>query len=443
MNKLGIIIKREYLTRVKKRSFIILTILGPVLFAALIVTPALLMKNSYKLENKKNIAVLDETGLFHGKIENTNVNTFIYVNENEDFNTLKDLVFNGVYDALLYIPMTELNLPVNAKLYSNKQLPMTLTSHIKTMMKQEIEHQKLMASGIDPAIVKSATFTNINILTIRMDKFNKDKEKTTYAEFEFILGIILAILIYSVIFLFGAQVMRGVIEEKTSRIIEVIVSSVKSFELMMGKIIGIALVGLTQFLLWVVLTFGLYTAFTTFTVMPDILSSKGTVITEQIKEATETNDNQDIIVAIVNIVNTINFRAIIWSFLFYFLFGYLLYAAMFAAIGGAVDNETDTQQFSLPVSIPLILVIVYSTAIANNPDGSLAMWLSMIPFTSPVAMMLRIPFGVPYWQIALSLSILIVSFILITWMAAKIYRTGILMYGKKITYKELWKWLKY
>lgn len=443
MNKLGIIIKREYLTRVKKRSFIILTILGPVLFAALMVTPALLMKNSYKLENKKNIAVLDETGLFRGKIENTDVNTFIYIDENEDINTLKDLVFNDVYDALLYIPMTELNLPVNAKLYSNKQLSMTLTSHIKTMMKQEIEHQKLMASGIDPAIVKSATSTNINILTIRMDELDKGKEKTSYVEFEFILGIILAIVIYFVIFLFGGQVMRGVIEEKTNRIIEVIISSVKPFELMMGKIIGIALVGLTQFLLWIVLTFGLYMAFTTLTVTPDLLSSKGTVITEQIKQATETNDNQDIIIEIVNIVNTINFKAILWSFLFYFLFGYLLYAAMFAAIGGAVDNETDTQQFSLPVSIPLILAIVCSTAIANNPDGSLAMWMSMIPFTSPVAMMLRIPFGVPYWQIALSLSILIVSFIIITWMAAKIYRTGILMYGKKITYKELWKWLKY
>ena len=229
MNNLSIILKREYLTRVKKRSFIILTFLGPILFAALMIAPSLLMIKSEKMESKKAIAVLDETSWFEGKFENTDVNTFVYYDENENIDSLKKLVFEGIYDAVLYIPMTSLNIPVNAKLYSNKQIPMTLSSHIRNSMKQEVEHQKLLASGIDPKIVKSVQ-TNINVATIRMDSENE--EKTSYAELEYIIGLLLAAVIYFVIFIFSSQVMRGVIEEKTNRIIEVIISSVKPFELM-------------------------------------------------------------------------------------------------------------------------------------------------------------------------------------------------------------------
>lgn len=439
MSNLSIIIKREYLTRVKKRSFLILTFLGPLFFAALMIAPSLLMIESEKMESKKNIAVLDESGIFNGKIENTDANTFLYL-DNENVDSLKNLVFEGIYDAVLYIPATELNIPVNAKLYSNKQIPMTLSSHIEREMKQVVEHQKLLASGIDPALVK-ASQTSINVATIRMDEENG--EKTSYAELEYIIGFILAIIIYFAVFLFSNQVLRGVIEEKTNRIIEVIISSVKPFELMMGKIVGIALVGLTQFLLWIILTLGIYLVSSTLILGPEIMSPSGTVMTEQISQITETTQGQDIMLEAVNMVQSINFSAILWSFLFYFVFGYLLYAAMFAAIGGMVDNETDSNQFSTVVSIPLIIALVCATAMINNPDSSLGIWLSMIPFTSPISMMIRIPFGVPYWQVIVSLLILIITFIIITWIASKIYRTGILMYGKKPSLKEIWKWMKY
>ena len=439
MSNLSIIIKREYLTRVKKRSFLILTFLGPLFFAALMIAPSLLMIESEKMESKKNIAVLDESGIFDGKIENTDANTFLYL-DNENVDSLKNLVFEGIYDAVLYIPATELNIPVNAKLYSNKQIPMTLSSHIEREMKQVVEHQKLLASGIDPALVK-ASQTSINVATIRMDEENG--EKTSYAELEYIIGFVLAIIIYFAVFLFSNQVLRGVIEEKTNRIIEVIISSVKPFDLMMGKIVGIALVGLTQFLLWIILTLGIYLVSSTLILGPEIMSPSGTVMTEQISQITETTQGQDIMLEAVNMVQSINFSAILWSFLFYFVFGYLLYAAMFAAIGGMVDNETDSNQFSTVVSIPLIIALVCATAMINNPDSSLGIWLSMIPFTSPISMMIRIPFGVPYWQVIVSLLILIITFIIITWIASKIYRTGILMYGKKPSLKEIWKWMKY
>lgn len=440
MNNLGIIIKREYLTRVKKRSFLLLTFLGPLFFAALMIAPSLIMLRSEKMESKKAIVVLDESGMFEGKIENTDANTFIYENENANIDSLKKFVFDGIYDAFLYIPSTSLNIPVNAKLYSDKQIPMTLSSHIEREMKQVVEHQKLLASGIDPDIVK-ASKTSINVSTIRMDE--ESGEKTSYAELEYIIGLVLALVIYFAIFLFSNQVLRGVIEEKTNRIIEVIISSVKPFELMMGKIVGIALVGLTQFLLWIVLTIGIYLVASGILIGPEVMSPSGTVMTEEISQIAETTEGQDIMLEAVNMVQSINFGAILWSFLFYFVFGYLLYAAMFAAIGGMVDNETDSNQFSTVVSLPLIVAIVCSTAMVNNPDSSLGLWLSMIPFTSPISMMIRIPFGVPYWQVAVSLILLILTYILITWLAGKIYRTGILMYGKKPSFKEIWKWLRY
>lgn len=440
MNNLSTIIKREYLTRVKKRSFLLITFLGPLLFAALIIAPSVLMLESEKMETKKSIAVLDETGWFEGQIENTDANTFIYQDVNDNVDSLKKFVFEGIYDAILYIPATSLNVPVNAKLYSNKQIPMTLSSHIEREMKQVVEHKKLLASGIDPAVVK-ATKSNINVSTIRMD--SESEEKTSYAELEYIIGLVLAFIIYFAIFLFCTQVLRGVIEEKSNRIIEVIISSVKPFELMMGKIVGIALVGLTQFVLWIVLTLAIYFVASGVILGPEIMSPSGTVMTEQISQITEMSKSQDVMLEAVNMVQSINFGAILWSFLFYFVFGYFLYAALYAAIGGMVDNETDSNQFSTIVSLPLILTIVCSTAMVNNPDNGLSLWLSMIPFTSPIAMMIRIPFGVPYWQVAVSLVILILTFILITWIAGKIYRTGILMYGKKASFKEIWKWLRY
>lgn len=440
MNKLGIIIKREYLTRVKNKSFLIITFLGPIFFVALMIAPALLALNSDKMESKKAIAVLDETGWFDQKFDNTETNTFVYHDENENIDSLKKLVFEDIYDAILYIPGTSLNVPVNAKLYSDKQISMTLSSYIENTMKKEVEHKKLLASGIDPDIVKSAN-TNINVTNIRMDSENK--EETRYTELESIIGFVLAFVIYFSIFLFSSQVLRSVIVEKTNRIVEVIISSVKPFELMMGKIIGNALVGLTQFTAWIVLTLAIYFFASGIILGPELMSPTGTVMTEEISNLAETTEAQDIMLEAVNMIQTINFSAILWSFLFYFLFGFLLYAALFAAIGGMVDNETDSNQFITILTIPLILAIICSPAMMENPESGLTLWLSMIPFTSPIAMMIRIPFGVPYMQLGISIILLILTFVLMTWIAAKIYRTGILMYGKKPTWKEIWKWLRY
>jgi ABC-2 type transport system permease protein len=252
--------------------------------------------------------------------------------------------------------------------------------------------------------------------------------------------------------MFGSQVMRGVIEEKTSRIVEVIISSVKPFELMMGKIVGVALVGLTQFLLWVILTATLVTVITSSFVTK--LSNK--TPTEQIISSQLPSVNQDKSASINSVkvkdtgvnevldaVNSIDFPVMISSFLFYFLFGYLLYAALFAAIGSAVDSEADTQQFMLPITIPLIFAIIMAQYVMQEPQGTMAFWLSIFPLTSPVIMMIRIPFGVPYLDLVLSMGLLLLGFLGTTWLAAKIYRTGILMYGKKVSYKELWKWLRY
>jgi ABC-2 type transport system permease protein len=315
-----------------------------------------------------------------------------------------------------------------------------MKSYIRNTIKTEVENRKLIASGIDPEVIKSSK-TNINIQTIRLEE--NGEESKSYTEVDVALGLISSILIYFFIFMFGAQVMRGVIEEKTSRIIEVIVSSVKPFQLMMGKIVGIALVGLTQFLLWVLLTLGIYTIVSAI-FGPEAVNQiqTGNGMMGQIPNSSQLAGNQQVS-EIFDIIRSIDFGVIIFSFVVYFIAGYLLYAALFAAIGSAVDNEADTQQFMLPVSAPLILGMVLSNFVVNNPDGGIAFWLSMFPLTSPVIMMVRIPFGVPYWQIGLSMGILVLGFLFTTWLAAKIYRTGILMYGKKISYKELWKWLKY
>lgn len=441
MNKILLIIRREYLTRVMKRSFIVMTFLGPVMMAALMIVPAYLASLSDISE--KRIAILDETGWFMGKFETGDNLRFEHVFN--DLDTEKENLMIGIYDALVYIPKTELNVPVNAELFSIKQASLNMRSYVRTVMKNEVENRKLIVSGIDPEIIKSSK-TNINIVTIRLSE--EGKESRSFTEIEVGLAIFSAILIYFFIFLFGSQVLRGVIEEKTNRIVEVIISSVKPFQLMMGKIVGVALVGLTQFLLWVIFTGVIYLIF--MSVASGIIS-EGTGILQQqqgfsaIENTVGVNNDarKTNLANVIEVIQSINFEVMIFGFIFYFLGGYLLYASLFAAIGSAVDNETDSQQFMLPVSAPLILGIVLSNLIVNNPDGALAFWLSIIPLTSPVIMMVRIPFGVPVWEMALSMFLLVAGFVFTTWLAAKIYRTGILMYGKKVNYAELWKWIKY
>lgn len=436
MNKIGLIIKREYMTRVRKRSFLILTFLGPILMAAIYIIPIMLALNSSN-ENMR-IAVVDESHWFEDRFTGTKEHTFVNM-PNQPIDSVKELVKSGIFDMAVYVPPTQLNIPSNAVVYSIRQVPMEVESYISNVMKKEIEDQKLMAKGVDPEIV-SAVKTDVNLQIMRMD--DKGNEKETFTKVQFALGIGLSMLVYMFIIFFGGQVMQGVSEEKTNRIIEVIISSVKPFQLMMGKIIGVSLVALTQFVLWILLTGALYLGFSAFMGLssPEILSS-GTVMSQQINS----NDimNNEAVQNIIQIAHSIDFGTIIGCFLIFFILGYLLYATLYAAIGSLVDNNTDSQQFTLPVTVPLIVAIISSFYIVNNPDSSLSVWLSMIPFTSPISMMVRIPFGVPIWQIVLSVVILAGTFIAMTWFAAKIYRTGILMYGKKLSYKEIFKWLKY
>jgi ABC-2 type transport system permease protein len=436
MNKIGLIIKREYLTRVKKRSFIIMTFLGPLLMAALYIIPILLALRGDN--EKRTIAVVDQSHWFEQQLIQSERQTFIPLGD-ISIDSTKRLVQEGKYDIALFIPATELNLPSSAVVYSMKQVPMNVEDHIREIMKNEIQVQKLLASGVDPDILEQIK-TEVNLSVIRMDEGGGEKE--TFTEIQLLLGMVLALLIYLFIMLFGGQVMQGVMEEKSNRIVEIIVSSVKPFQLMMGKIIGVSLVALTQFLMWILLTGAIYLGFSAAVGIsnPQAISA-GTVMTQQISNS-NIMDNEGV-QNIVNIVRSIDFGAILTGFLIFFVLGYLLYATLFAAIGAIVENNTDSQQFTLPVTVPLIIGILTAVYIVNNPDGSLALWMSMIPFTSPIVMMVRIPFGVPIWQVAVSALILLGTFIGMTWVAAKIYRTGILMYGKKLSYKEIFKWLKY
>ncbi len=436
MNKIGLIIKREYVTRVRKRSFLILTFLAPIFMAAIYIIPIMLALHSSN--EHLRVAVVDESHWFEERFHDTKEHTFVLM-PSQPIDSVKELVKSGVFDMALYVPPTQLNIPSNAIVYSIRQVPMEVESYISSVMQKEIEEQKLMAQGVDPEIV-SAAKTNVNLQIMRMDE--KGNEKETFTKVQFALGIGLAMLVYMFIIFFGGQVMQGVSEEKTNRIIEVIVSSVKPFQLMMGKIIGVSLVALTQFVMWILLTGALYLGFSAYMGLsnPDILS-QGTVMAQEITANDITNNEG--VQNILQIVHSIDFGTIICCFLAFFILGYLLYATLYAAVGSLVDNNTDSQQFTLPITVPLIVAIITSFYIVNNPDGNLSVWLSMIPFTSPISMMVRIPFGVPIWQIVLSIVLLAGTFVLMTWIAAKIYRTGILMYGKKLSYKEIFKWLKY
>jgi len=439
--KILLILKREYLTRVKKKSFLVMTIIGPILMAALMIAPALLAK--YDNQDIKTIAVIDDSMLFYKSLPDSKYIKYDYI-EHQTIDKFQKNFKNTSYYALLFIPKNILA-SEKVQLFSNKQPGVDVKINIINILSDNIEKMKLIKKNIDVDILKSVK-TNLKLDTIKWTDDGKTEKTST--EITMILSMITGILIYFFIFLYGAQVMRGVIEEKTSRIIEVIISSVKPFKLMMGKIIGIALVGLTQFVLWIILTFALVNiSQMIFMPEPEYIQqeqAQSILSTEQsVEQNIGKNLNMEEVKDMFSVAKAIDWGVILGSFLFYFLGGYLLYASLFAAVGSAVDSEADTHQFMMPITIPLILSIVMIQSIITNPDGPIAFWGSLIPLTSPIIMMARIPFGVPYWQVFLSMAILIITFLLTTKLAAKIYRTGILMYGKKVNYRELWKWLRY
>jgi len=438
MSKISLIIKREYTTRVMKKSFILLTFLTPILFVGMI--SLIVWLGGIKDDKVKTIAVIDKTHLYEKVLKSNESYSFQFVNAPVD-EIKKQTKDNGQFTALLYISDNLIDNPKAVTLYSEKQVNMELKGYITGLLNKYVEEQKLAAYNI-PHLKEMVekSHTEIDLKTIKWAENGKDKEGS--AELALTIGMLSAFIIYMFIVIYGAQVMNGVVQEKTNRIVEVMISSVKPFELMMGKIIGIAMVGLTQFLMWVILT-GVISAAVGSLFVGSIDVNSMHQMGQVGMQTAPVNAMPSEMQSLFTALSGVNYFQIVGLFIVYFLGGYLLYASLFAAVGSAVDNETDTQQFSMPIMLPIIFAIYAGIFAAQNPDGPLAFWCSMIPFTSPIVMMVRLPFDVPVWQILLSLTILILSFVGTTWMAGKIYRTGILMYGKKVSWKELWKWLRY
>ena len=435
-NKTLLIIAREYITRVRKKSFIIITILMPILIAALIALPTLLVLHSEQSQHT-SVLVVDDTEIFINGFENTDNVNFSYISGNVD-QLKKEAFEDEKYDCVLHILDNSAGLRSN--LYYREHIPTTLQSSLEGQM-DEIFFNKMLQDSLHitpDRFAKLQELTKSSVTTIQVD--DEGVERENIAEMNEIVGMMCGFFIYFVIIIFASQVLRGVLEEKTNRIVEVLVSSVKPMQLLVGKIVGIALVGITQFLIWIVLTFGLVSVAGLFV--------KGDIVPEEVAEMTDGGSMGAINNADFSVFQKINeyfsfsFSEIILCFFFFFVVGYLIYATLYAATGSVVDNESDSQQYTMPVTIPLILAIILIPTIATNPSGQLAFWFSMIPLTSPITMMVRLPAGVPFWQLLTSMGVALLFLFFCIWFAAKIYRVGILMYGKKPSWREIFKWLR-
>ncbi len=440
MNTLGLVIEREYTSRVKKKSFILLTILMPFLFVGLAFVPMWL--STIKDSGVKKIAVIDQTGLYAPDLKSSEHYQFQLVGDADTTNYQTQLG-NELF-AILQITGDLSKNPKAVSLTSGKQTPMDLQSQIENTLSEKVTQQKLdelAASGnVDQAAITQVqniieSGSHISLSTLKWSKSGDVSEtSTTVAS---IVGMTFTILIYMFIMIYGSMVMQAVMEEKRSRIVEVMISSMKPVNLLIGKIIAIGLVGLTQLLIWAVMVGVLFLAGSSFLglsqeVMNAQTTANGMEMAADIDAA-----------GIMSMLMTINWVEIAVFFIVYFIGGFVLYASIFAVIGASVDNEQDVQQFMMPVTILLLFAFYAGFYSVQNPDGPLAYWCSFIPFTSPIVMMVRIPFGIPFWQELLSVALLYGTFILISYLAAKIYRVGILMYGKKPTLKEIIKWATY
>lgn len=430
MGKILLILQREYLSRVKKKSFIVMTLLGPILLGAVMIIPMYLAMNS---ASDQKILVVDESKIFTNNLENGDKIKFDYIELS--LNNAKDFLNESDYSGLLYIPKMDIHNLGELQYFSSNAAGVEVTSFMKRKILDHVKNLKLKEKGFSDDEILSLT-TKIRLKTLKITDGEDEQTNTAVATG---IGYISAILIYMFIFMYGVQVMKGVMEEKSNRIIEVIISSVKPFELMMGKVLGVAAVSLTQFFAWIILSFGVTTFLSSFSNVNDFKQDN----IEQTLIKTQNVDQAMDMHAIVSAAESINFPLIIGCFLFYFLAGYLIYASLFAAVGAAVDNDTDTQQFMLPITIPMIVAFVVAQGIMTDPESPMAFWFSIFPLTSPVVMPIRIPFDIPVWEILLSMVLLIIGFVSAIWFAGRIYRVGILMYGKKVSYKELGKWLFY
>jgi ABC-2 type transport system permease protein len=385
-------------------------------------------------DNIPTVEVIDESGIFEKAFDN-NKSVNFEISE-LSLTEAKKKVINNEDAFVLYIPK-DISNEGSIEMFAQKKAGLSVISSIERQLNDQMRIKLLKDAGID-----SETLDKIKpSLSVVSKELTIEGEKDSSSGAAMAVGFAAAILIYMSLFIYGIQVMRGIIEEKTSRIVEVIISSVKPFQLMMGKIIGIGCVGLTQFMLWIVLSASLMTVATTILFKDKVEQVTSEMPMNKQVEAVSTNGpGMDIVKA----VQTVQWTYILPVFIVFFFGGYMLYSALFAAVGSAVESDTETQQFMLPITLPLLFTYIMSFSfIVNNPDSSLSFWLSIIPFTSPIAMMVRLPFGVPNWELALSIFLLIGGFIFTTWVASRIYRVGILMYGKKVSFKELGKWFMY
>ena len=435
----NVIIAREYLTKVRKKSFLLTTFLGPVFFAALCILPSLIMLMA---EDKgKRVGVVDQSGI---------VMPYMVDSEQTDFmdfsgrpvDSLKNSYFDLDLDALVLISgLDTVSRTVSVSAYSQKPLSVDMKETLSRTVANAVEEYRLESYDIKGLRqILEDVRVDIPVATYTMDA--SGQEKITSSEVYMAISLVLSVIIYMFIAMFSAMVMQSVIEEKSTRVVEVLISSVDSLELMFGKIIGVAAVALTQFFLWIVLTAVIVLGVSPFVGMDTLAASTAAMsMTPEMNVMPDVSTSGEL-AAVMSTLSSLNYGEILLSFLIYFVLGYLLYASLFAAIGSAVENEADTQQLQMPVTIPLLLAFFIAFYAFKAPDSQVVFWGSIIPFTSPIVMLARIPFGVPFWELALSIGLLLVTFIAMAYVSAKIYKVGILMYGKKTTFRDLYKWLK-
>jgi len=435
MSKLLLIIKREFIAKVRNKSFIVMTFLSPLLFVGIGVFVGYLSQMKADL---KTIAIHDETGRFVNDFKSDD--EYKYLNlSNIDLKILKDSIISESYEGLLIIPKStdNISLQKNIQYVSNDSPGVMFVEDIEDVIAKRITAENYQKQGLDTLKINQSKAD----VAIKLNKASGEESLKGLNEIKIGIGGAFGYLIMMFIVIYGNMVMRSVIEEKTSRIIEVIISSVKPFQLMMGKIIGTSLAGILQFLIWALL--GMTAMFIMSSIFGVQMGATSSAQTQEAMQLAQKGMGSDIQMYIKELWN-LPIATILISFIIYFIGGYFLYSSFYASIGAAVDNETDSQQFLLPIIMPLILgVYIGFFTVINDPHGTIATVFSMIPLTSPIVMMMRIPFGVPWWQIAISMTLLFGTFLGVVWFASKIYRVGILMYGKKPSWKELYKWLKY
>ncbi|MEY3854760.1 MAG: hypothetical protein RIS68_774 [Bacteroidota bacterium] len=436
MNKILLIIQREYVTRVQKKSFWIASLLAPLLITAIYAIPIWLALRDKEV---KRVEVLDQSGIL--EVKDFTDREIQYQLISGDVEAFKKTFAKQGFSALVVVKNTILEDPRAVQIFSEKNVSLPLKSSIERIVQNKIRAVLMHKAGISEKVYED---TQVDISGETITVSEQGKETSSSSGGAMILAGVMGLILYVTLLLYGSQVMNGVIEEKSNRIIEVIISSVKPYQLMLGKILGVGLVGLTQFLLWIVLTIGLSRA-TSVIYQPEVKKEIRSIQDKKVQEAVKEVDKSDIspMEEVSKVLASTNIPLVIGCFMFYFFFGYLLYSSLFAAIGSAVESSTEAQQFTFIVMIPIIISFLMAQYTMQDPDSSVAVWASMIPFTSPINMMVRLPYGVPTWELLSSMVLLVIGFLACSWISARIYRVGILMYGKKVSFKELSKWIFY